>query len=127
MTLSGSQWSPGGAETYIGAFELAALSEIGVWTKLLHSAGIPSHVLIFANDPGPKIQRSLQTSFPPSRLQDIILVDDSGEQWRNFIQPDRPERAFAMHVRDGMAEPLMVGPPTEEAWDLFQLLVNSER
>jgi hypothetical protein len=37
----------------------------------------------------------------------------------NLIRPDRPERSFAGILRDGAFDMLMVGIPTEEAWDRF--------
>jgi hypothetical protein len=124
VTLAGSRWTPGARETYLGAFGLAALSEIGIWTKLLHSAGLPSRILMIDEDPKNGLSAKLRTSFAPSRLQDIVLIDDPNGEWRAFVEPDCPERAFAMHVRGPLADPLMLGLPTEQAWDLFQDLAR---
>jgi hypothetical protein len=124
VTIAGSTWAPSGPENYIGAFGLAALAEIGIWSKLLHSAGLPSRVLMIDEEPKEGILMLLRTSFAPSRLQDVLLVKDPQRVWRGLIQPDTPERAFAMHVREGKADPLMLGLPTEEAWDMFRDLAN---
>jgi hypothetical protein len=125
-TLDGLTWLPDDSENLIGAFDLAAMSEIGTWTKLFQSARIDSKLMFVGGERGFARVKEIESSFPPSRLADILMLDDSSGSWRELIQPDRIERSFALRLVRGFAEPLMIGAPTEEAWDLFQSLANSE-
>ena len=56
----------------------------------------------------------------PRSLGDSTIFSDHSFEWESLIKPDRPERSFAGFVSQGFLDPLMIGVPTEEAWDRFQ-------
>jgi len=119
-SLDGGLWTATGPVIIVGAFGLAAMSEIGVWTKLLDSAQFDSKFLLIARQSNSQLLKAIRTSFAPSRLADIVVAENNFDSWIQLIQPDRPERAFAAHIVNQVATTLMIGPPTEEGWDLFQ-------
>jgi hypothetical protein len=119
QTLSGKPWNFGGNGVLLGAFSLLAQSELGVWMRLLDDAKIPFSVLLIAPDWAARRNDAILT-FPPSQRDRVILVTDVGNKWSTLINADSLDRAFAAFVEKGTAQPLMVGAPTEDAWDRFQ-------
>lgn len=106
----------------IGAFDLLAQREIGIWLRLIAEAfpALRPDVLLISPTWSAKQRKVAAATFPPSLLGSLRFLEDPEEQWRAAIQPDRPERSFAAIVREGVADLLMVGVPTEEAWDDFR-------
>lgn len=106
VSLEGSPFAPGGI--WIGGFAALALTEIEVWRRLIRSEGHEAPVALFEVDPS-----TLRDALPPSRHASTFVLDESAA-WRELIAPDRPTRSFA--VAPGL---VMIGPPTEEAWEEF--------
>lgn len=104
----------------LGAFDFRAQAELGIWWRLLESAGLISQtrIRIFSSSWQAADQKTLEAVFPRSWQAQIELVTDD-QFWTQLIQPDRPERAFAARIKGGMAEMLVIGTPTEEVWERF--------
>lgn len=106
----------------LGAFGPFAGAELGIWRKLLEEAfparKVPT-VLVRAAWTE-RERRTLATATPPGLHPWTLLANDPDGAWAAAVGPDRAERAFGSVVRSGTAELLMVGLPTEEAWDHFQ-------
>ncbi len=60
----------------------------------------------------------LEAVLPPSQHGRIVVVP--AIEWLG----DHPDRVRAMVVQGRTARILMVGPPTEDAWDEFQAAVS---
>lgn len=106
----------------LGAFGPFAAAELGIWRKLLEEAfpqrRVPT-VLVRAEWTD-RERRTLALATAPSLHPWTLLANDPGGAWAAAVSPDRAERAFGAVVRGGVASLLMVGLPTEEAWDLFR-------
>ncbi len=61
----------------------------------------------------------LKSSAPISQHEKLIRIEDEQGAWISLLGEDNKERAFAFVQREGTIVILMVGPPTEEAWDRF--------
>ena len=121
-TLDGQDGAAPVESIMLGAFGPFAGAEIGVWRRLIEETypgrKVPS-VLVRATWTE-RERRTLATSTAPSLHPWTLLANDPAGAWSTAIGPDRVERAFGAVVRSGTAGLLMVGLPTEEAWDLFQ-------
>jgi hypothetical protein len=106
----------------VGGFGLAAISDQGVWWKLLKSSFKQDTCIyrIFISQAWtPKKERDANAMIPPSEKSSLILTEDY-DQWCEIIQPDKPERGFAALVHQGKMQTLVIGPPTEEVWESFR-------
>lgn len=105
----------------LGAFDARGQAELGIWLRLLESASLDRHVSLAFIRPAwtPKDRRLVEAIIPPSRRTQIAWVEDPEGKWAAVIQPDRPERCFAALLSDGVADMLIVGPPTEDVWERF--------
>lgn len=105
----------------LGAFGPFASAELGVWRRLLNDAfpARPIPTVLVRALWSERERRTIATATPPKDQAWTLLANDPENAWSALVAPDRAERAFAAVVRDGMAELLMVGMPTEEAWDEF--------
>ena len=121
-TLDGQDGAAPIEGAMLGAFGPFATAELGIWRRLLAEA-YPSRrvptVLVRAVWTE-RERRTLATGTAPALHAWTLLANDDAGAWSSAIGPDRAERAFGAVVRGGVAELLMVGLPTEEAWDLFQ-------
>jgi len=121
VTLDGSKLSLPDRGVFLGSFGALAHAELGIWRRLLaESQGdeFPVWTLHFGAWTS-KARQNLAAATTPSLHPQTLLAPDSPD-WRALIEPDRPERAFAFVKQGTIAPVLMVGAPTEEAWDLFR-------
>lgn len=118
--LDGLPFDQTSYQVLIGGFDLRAQAELGVWWRLLsdHSPDLKFGTVYFLGLPDARLIENLAAMIPKSKWADTIVAEPSPE-WTTLIKPDRPERSFAGVVREGMIDPLMIGSPTEEAWDRF--------
>ena len=75
-------------------------------------------VYLLAED-SPKELAKLGAITPGSHWASTGIAKASSD-WTRTIQPDRPGRSFAAFQKGGVLNPLMIGLPTEDAWDRFQ-------
>ncbi len=99
---------------WLGGFDLRCISELGVWLRLFEDAGYQPNIRFFLDSSQP-----LDTVLPPSVFA-RTTVSEPVADWRNLIQPDRPERSFAVLGNGTTIEMLVVGPPTEDVWEEFE-------
>ena len=102
----------------LGAFGPLAFAEIGVWRRLLEEAYPERPVPTVLVRPAWTVRerRKVADATPPGHHAQMLLADDPDGAWSEVDLG----RAFGAVVRGGVAAVLMVGLPTEEAWDLFQ-------
>lgn len=112
---------------YVAAFDLAAHGQQQIWIKLLESDFTPDSYRLLLIKPAwsKSAKREAEEILPPSRLTKTIFATDPDSNWESLIQPDGPGRAFAFVIKDQRIKLLMVGPPTEEAWDEFKAAIES--
>lgn len=122
--VSGESWVALDDFVLVGAFDLRGLSEIGIWTRLLDEAGIGVVVAFFDAEWSPQQRVVLEASIPYSQQGHTLMANDPRGEWLDLISPDKPERAFAAVVRGHAASVLMLGAPTEDAWDDFLLAAS---
>jgi hypothetical protein len=119
-TLEGASLSGQAPEAlngiWVGAFSLAALPEIGIWQRLLRSANVPFQVVYV----GRISVKDVQSATPASQWDRVLVAPGHLPAWQSVVPVDQPGRAFAWIQLDGIAELLMVGPPTEDAWETFE-------
>ena len=120
--LEGESFAPQGNYLILGGFDLRAQAEIGVWRRLVQqSASVISCVTIYFLDRSDASGREALEAMTPLSQWSTTAVAESTSHWLELIQPDRPERSFAGLIRDTTIDPLMIGMPTEEAWDRFRV------
>jgi len=119
-TLSGDAFELTSPTLLLGAFDFRGASELGVWSRLCQSEsfGISTTFAYFLSRRSREIIQLAKDMTSPSLHSATVLVWES-QLWHEIIQPDRPERSFGCLIKDGVAEPILVGTPTEEAWDYF--------
>ena len=106
----------------IGAFSLKATSELGIWRRLFESAEWPSVTLLVSEKEDPRLLRAVTETFPKSIHESVAITTDSNGEWRDLVEPDRPERAFAL-----VGDRLIIGAPTEDVWgELLNLRASCE-
>ena len=104
-------------DVLIGGFDPRAQVELGVWIRLLSEAGAEARVrTLFLCEQ--RMQDGVRALTPRSRWASTFVGLPTSD-WQALILPDRPERSFAGICRGNDLEPLMIGLPTEEAWDRF--------
>ena len=121
-TLDGQDGAAPVEGAMLGAFGPFASAELGVWRRLLKE-GFPAlrvpTVLVRASWTD-RERRTILLATPPDAHAWTLLANDPDGAWSAAVGPDRAERAFGAVVREGQAGLLMVGLPTEEAWDEFR-------
>jgi hypothetical protein len=101
----------------VGGFDPRAQGETGVWSRLISEGGFEQRLrTLYLGEP--RIHSAVRALTPKSKWA-TTFVGSSTPDWDALILPDRPERSFAGVVRVGTLDPLMIGLPTEEAWDRF--------
>ncbi len=105
----------------VGGFSEHSLMEQDTWRRLAEDADLTAHLLqvVFGRS-----AEFLATLVPPSRRA-RTAVSAEGAAWAAIVEPDRPTRAFAALILDGVAEILVVGPPTEDVWEEFARLAGA--
>ena len=105
----------------LGGFDLRASAEIGVWLKLIRSlATAPPSLTVFLLDTNSQHELEKLAAITPKSQWATTGIAKVNADWLRIIQPDRPGRSFAAYHHTAILNPLMVGLPTEEAWDRFQ-------
>ena len=121
-TLDGQEGAAPVEGVMLGAFGPFASNELGIWRRLLQEAfperKVPT-VLVRASWTE-RERRTIATGTPPALQPWTLLANDPEGSWTAAIGPDRAERAIGAVVHGGVATLLMVGLPTEEAWDTFR-------
>ena len=119
----------GNASVILGAFDLRAQRELGVWQRLLHEADLTKEyrLLLISSPDAPISRGDAESAFPPSLHSRVDLVADRGRAWRSLVAPDCPERAFAAILAGRLARVLVVGSPTEEVWESFCEVASAMR
>lgn len=109
------------ADVILGGFDFGAISQMGVWERLLQADAPEARwvQVFFLGEPGPDDTNLMESIVPPSRIDQAFLIYDDSMAWRELIQPDGPQQAFAAVVSHGRGRVVMKGLPTEEAWDSF--------
>ncbi len=113
---------PTSPEVWIGGFGFQAIADQGVWWRLFQSD--------FANDPlvkkvfiFPSVQttelETIRSLVAPSELPHVYLIGDPVGKWRDTLEPFDDSTGFAAIIQGSNIPLAMVGPPTEEAWDVF--------
>ena len=101
----------------LGCFHPEALAaEIQIWSKLIGS--LDSELIYTILLVGPWTSRELEASLAPSVLKRLEVRPDSG--WTELIQPDKPDRSFALLSDGDRAQIAILGAPTEDSWELFE-------
>ena len=125
-TLDGQDGAAPVEGAMLGAFGPFATAELGVWRRLIEEAypakRVPT-VLVRAVW-SERERRTLAVATAPSLHPWTLLANDPSGAWSGAIGPDRAERAFGAVVRGGVAELVMVGLPTEDAWDEFRRVLE---
>lgn len=126
-TLDGQNGAAPIEGAMLGAFGPFATAELGVWRRLLEEAypGRRVPTVLVRTEWAERERRTLATGTAPALHAWTLLANDPSGAWSGAIGPDRAERAFGAVVRGGVAELLMVGLPTEEAWDLFREILGA--
>ncbi len=109
------------------AFHPLGHTELGIWMRLLEEAFPtgPSVQVQWIIPAGALWRRELPEIFPPSMWAKMSISATALESETPKIPPVDPQRVCAALVHPGgLAEFVMIGPPTEEAWDEFRLAVE---
>jgi hypothetical protein len=118
--------SPASSRIILGAFDLRAQREIGVWLRLLTEAGLAGATQIVLFGPA-SMFAAAEAVFPPSLHNQMVHVEDLEGDWRRLLKPENSERSFAMVLDGALAKILVIGTPTEEVWDEFQDCVRQSQ
>jgi hypothetical protein len=108
QSLDGSSFE---GHVFIGAFAAGA-REVGIWQRLIG----PDADIVYFDTP----EEAIRAVTPRSREGKAYVADPAvSAAWRELVQPDRMDRAFAM-----AGNHLVVGAPTEEVWETFEGILN---
>ena len=111
-----------GPEVWICGFGFAAIADQGIWWKLFQS-DFPGDSRIrrvfFVDEITPEGEQLALSLVPRSEADQVRLIADMDHAWRNLIQPDNEQRGFAIMFDNGAIPIMMIGPPTEDAWEEF--------
>lgn len=97
---------------------LDAWLEMQIWQRNFEGNGVKNYSLGWQMR---QIDWSLTTTFLPPSLQARCVFTE--QLWQE-IELDHPSRAFAVAFNRGPTSLVMIGPPTEEAWDRFSAFLN---
>ena len=121
IALDESPFKASGRFVVLGGFDLRAQAEIGVWKRLLAEAQPGVRIwTVYLLESGRASKLTMVQSMTSKSEWPTTVVAESTALWRELIQADRPERSFAGLVSGVVIDPLMIGVPTEEAWDRFR-------
>lgn len=113
---------PESTEVWIGGFGFQAIADQGVWWRLFQS-DFPNDervkkVFIFSKVGNDEFE-TVRSLVAPSELPHVSLVSDPVGKWRETLEPQDDLTGFAAIIRGPSIPLAMVGPPTEDAWDVF--------
>ena len=103
----------------VGGFSLACDVGRQVWSRLIQSdfgADARYGEVVFRPFWTSEERLELEAITPLSRLFRTRLLEDPGGAWRTLVEPDSDNQPFSLIHPLRL---LMVGPPTEEAWQEF--------
>lgn len=103
----------------VGALDLGALRDLAIWRRLIQTS-LPEEklaTLLVAAAWPPKARRTAEAAFPPSDLAGIAFVADAEGDWRSALEG---ETLFVALVRANQIPLLILGAPTDEAWDRLE-------
>ena len=119
-----------GSFVILGSFGPMAVADQGVWWRLFKDAfpqSVDYYRFYFQQNWTPEDSEEVFALVPTSEHRSIRLIKDSEEKWRQLIKPDHSRRGFACIVNESRLPIIMIGPPTEEGWDLFRTTWESIR
>jgi hypothetical protein len=111
-----------GKQVWIGGFGFNGLNEQEVWSKLFQSdfhGDVRVHKVFIFESVGTSELESIRALVAPSEVNQCLLIEDPSRSWYSIINPDHPGRGFAAIIEGDKIPLLMVGPPTEDAWEEF--------
>lgn len=116
ITLSGQAVSASEFRLVVFGWSLAVLSELGVWEKLYMGEFGTDGLLqgLVAAAGGPEALRQAREAVRESRHGQFAVWPDAEGRLAQTLGPDGPQRAAAWAPGRAL---VMVGPPTEEAWE----------
>ena len=118
--LTGEAVKAAGSIALALGFSARSFQQREVWRRLFEAElPIPFWTGVVSEGDLEESTELLQAMTPKSRWTSTVVVPDPQKAWRNLIEPDSDERCFALIVRGKTADVVMVGPPTEEAWERF--------
>jgi hypothetical protein len=89
-----------------------AINEAHIWSRLFREDALSLSFRVFFHP------ASMQELVPPSWLS-ATSFDSNAQIWLDLVKPDSEQRAFAVVTDGEWIKMLVVGPPTEEAWEEF--------
>lgn len=111
-----------------GSFGTDSIVDQGVWWRLFRSdfSESESRFLCFVEESKNSIdQDEIEAIVPASDQMRVRLIQDFGQEIHKSLSPETSQRGFAAVLHRGEIPVLMVGPPTEEAWDFFSETVQN--
>lgn len=129
IALTGERQTLSRGTIALGGFSPEAFMGMGVWLRLIQDEyGIdPLRLVFFGEDWTDEEREDLEYVVPKSLHAQTILTVNKSASWRDLVQPDHAGRSFAALIAESGIRCLMIGPPTEERWDEYQLAVQSLR
>lgn len=129
LNLSAQPESLSSGHIALGSFSPEGYMGMGVWLRLIETEyGLDSvRIVFFCEGWSLEEREDLEFVIPKSLQNRTLLCSIGSEHWRKIVQPDHHGRAFSALISNSGVRCLMIGPPTEERWDEFQLAVRSLR
>ena len=111
----------------VAAFDVAALREFALWRRLVRTSlpDVALHSVLIAPSWSPRARRTLEAVFSPSDLGEIRVIEDPEGTWASRVGRQADEATFAAVVRGGVASLVVVGGPTDAAWDQIEAAVQA--
>jgi len=120
LNLSGETWDDDARIALAANFSLREMQQRDVWLRLFQAElEIPYALGVVQTSWLDKELEQLRAAVPRSRWPEVFAFTDSESAWKSLIEPDSPARVFALLVEQGQTDFVMIGPPTEEAWERF--------
>jgi hypothetical protein len=121
VTLAGVPYESS-IQVWIAGFGFECLTEQSVWWRLFESdfAGDQRVRKMFILDlVNKQVMNEVQALVAPSEFSRISFIEDQRQVWTELIKPDTQHRGFAAIFENGQLPLVMIGPPTEDAWEEF--------
>jgi hypothetical protein len=110
------------SQVWVGGFGFGSTADQGVWWRLVQ-ADFPGDGRVYKAfvlaSVGKAETESALSMVPQSESGRCLLVQDSNSLWAEMVCPLGDCRGFAAIIENSKVSLLMVGPPTEEAWEEF--------
>lgn len=118
--LDGTTVEPVDFRVLAAGFDLAAFGEVRLWKNLIQTLSFPTDQFAFGFfTKGEDDRQELIGAVPNSEQSSWAILEDR-EAWLKLVEPDRPSRAFAVILVGNEIPLIMSGPPTEDAWEIFE-------